>query len=173
MNRGYRVPPRSQAIIREAALSFRNALGLPATEPWFPVVDVYDWRLPKVWEQFHYVLVEPHEMDEHAIAFPGEARIVVRADIYERAGYDEGRDRFTMCHELGHVMLEHSPILARSGSTPTWPVYEDSEWQANTYAAELLMPVAVVLKCRTPDELARVCGVSIDAAITRRRLMKR
>src|SRR5262245_15225898 len=103
MNRGYRVPPLSRAALRDTAKQFREALGLEA-DAWFPIVEVYEWGLPEAWEDFHFEVVEPHAMKEHALAFPGDARVVVREDIYDRACAGEGRDRFTLAHELGHLI---------------------------------------------------------------------
>jgi hypothetical protein len=171
MNRGYRVPAKSRQVVREAATHFRNALGL-AEKPWLPIIDVYEWLLPKVWEDFYFEVLPKTEMgNEHAIAYPGQARIAIREDIYARACDNEGRDRFTLCHELGHIVLQHARSFEKSPVPVSWKVYEDSEWQADAFAAELLMPLEHVINCATPGELALRCGVSVDAAITQRRLV--
>lgn len=170
MTSGYRVPPLSRAVLRDAAIRFRQVLGL-ADHSWFPIVEVYEWRLPEAWEDFHFEIGTIEEMgDDHALAYPAEARVVVREDIYDRACNGEGRDRLTLAHELGHVVLQHSVGLARSAAVhASHKAYEDSEWQATAFGAELLMRVADVKTCRTPDELAARCGVSVQAAITQRR----
>jgi uncharacterized protein DUF955 len=171
MNRGYRVPPKSRQVLRDAAADFRNALGL-SDKPWLPIVDIYEFLLPRLWEEFHFEVLAKDEMGrEHAIAYPAEARIAIREDIYARACEDEGRDRFTLSHELGHIVLQHTRSFAESTGPNSWKVYEDSEWQANAFAAELLMPVQYVVNSRTASELVDRCGVSLQAAITQRHLV--
>jgi Zn-dependent peptidase ImmA (M78 family) len=83
------------------------------------------------------------------------------------------RDRFTIAHELGHYFL-HSlqgeiPIIAyRQGSTRI-------EWEANWFAASLLMPAGKFLKAWSSSQnLARVAeqfGVSEDAAEVRKKAL--
>lgn len=48
---------------------------------------------------------------------------------------NEGRRRFSICHELGHILLEHNLSLKND------PVQEQ---EANIFAAELLMPEAII-----------------------------
>ncbi len=70
------------------------------------------------------------------------------------AGLEMGvpRDRFTFCHELGHLMM-HRPELMTLRALPAvdrllaraavdHPIYMDTEWQADTFAARLLVPDA-------------------------------
>jgi hypothetical protein len=81
------------------------------------------------------------------------------------------RDRFTVAHELGHYFLHAdqgaTPIVAyRSGSTRI-------EWEANWFAAGLLMPKNEFKKilARMGEDLfsiARHFGVSQEAAKVRR-----
>ena len=61
------------------------------------------------------------------------------------------RARFSLSHEVGHVVLHPGELirlsriphreaaLARGASAP-YPVYQDTEWQANAFSAALLMP---------------------------------
>ncbi len=81
------------------------------------------------------------------------------------------RDRFTIAHELGHYFLHSSqgekPIVAyRQGSTRI-------EWEANWFAAALLMPEDEFKKaCRKASSIAVIAGkfgVSEDAAAVRRK----
>lgn len=80
------------------------------------------------------------------------------------------RDRFTVAHELGHYFLHSNqgeqPIVAyRKGSTRI-------EWEANWFAAALLMPRdKFKAACAKIDNLAVIAakfGVSTDAARVRR-----
>jgi predicted transcriptional regulator len=78
------------------------------------------------------------------------------------------RDRFTIAHEFGHYVL-HSrlgerPIMAaRNASGRT-------EWEANWFAAALLMPSERFRKAWAPDRIGDVAsyfGVSYSAAKVR------
>ncbi len=94
------------------------------------------------------------------------------------------RARFCLCHELGHACLHsrelirlgrlsyHDAALLR-GKSPSHPAYLDTEWQANAFAAALLMPAEglVALEARvgilTPSLVAREFNVSRQAATIR------
>ncbi|MGZ0175141.1 MAG: ImmA/IrrE family metallo-endopeptidase, partial [Planctomycetales bacterium] len=80
------------------------------------------------------------------------------------------RDRFTIAHELGHYFLHSDqgeiPIVAfRNGSTRI-------EWEANWFAASLLMPKAEFRQAASRDlsvaALAARFGVSQEAARVRK-----
>jgi Zn-dependent peptidase ImmA (M78 family) len=81
------------------------------------------------------------------------------------------RDRFTLAHELGHYFLhsnqgETQIIATRLGSTRI-------EWEANWFAAQLLMPREPFIKRfkKTTDlaAIASIFKVSVDAAEVRRK----
>lgn len=93
------------------------------------------------------------------------------AEIYINESDSKVRQRFTLAHELGHYVrhqdseriayVDHRAELASSGTNP-------SEIWCNRFAAELLMPAAVVKKYWADgyaiDELRRKFGVS-EAAV--------
>ena len=82
-----------------------------------------------------------------------------------------GRIRFTLAHELGHILLGHlfyeenglHYTLKNREPTPT-----DSpiEHQANIFASRLLAPACILdtLNIRYPDELMTLCGLSRQSA---------
>jgi Zn-dependent peptidase ImmA (M78 family) len=76
----------------------------------------------------------------------------------------QGRDRFTIMHELGHLLLHTSDRiwLRRGHRAPK--AYRDPEWQANAFAGEFLMPAALVRECSWPADMAETFGVSLQAA---------
>lgn len=87
------------------------------------------------------------------------------------------RSKFTFWHEIGHMCLGHDKKFARdaSGEVAEHQAYEDSEWQANQFAAEMLMPLDEIRKMGdvSPDVVAKEFGVSYEAAEIRiRNLMK-
>ncbi|MDG9780899.1 MULTISPECIES: ImmA/IrrE family metallo-endopeptidase [Pseudomonadaceae] len=77
------------------------------------------------------------------------------------------RNRFTIAHELGHVLLGHvnegKPMLRDS----SFQNYDPPETAANTFAAELLMPEHKVRELfrsvRTIQELSEIFVVSNPA----------
>ncbi|VTT97600.1 Marine sediment metagenome DNA, contig: S01H1_L05206 OS=marine sediment metagenome GN=S01H1_13610 PE=4 SV=1: DUF955 [Gemmataceae bacterium] len=86
------------------------------------------------------------------LAFP-DGRILVSEETYTSAVRNLGRARMTLAHESYHgirhcrqlrqqlVHRDGRLVLARRGSIPP---YRDPEWQANTFAAALLMPADAV-----------------------------
>ena len=68
------------------------------------------------------------------------------------------RQRFTIAHEIGHILLNHFNV----------PI-ENREQEANMFAARLLMPICVLYECNIEsiDELKRMCKVSSISAFYR------
>jgi hypothetical protein len=114
------------------------------------------------------------------VLLKGQGRILVDALEAARA---PGRRRFTVAHELGHLVLHDDYVGPRVGhpiSTdlaehaglsggPAYPAalrYPPKELEANQFAAAMLMPAARLEATRIecPLELAEMCGVSVAAA---------
>jgi hypothetical protein len=108
--------------------------------------------------------------------------VLLSTGSYESLCRGYPRPRYTVAHELGHVLLHTGEIIrlgqldARSQAAmhrgaKEHPAYRDTEWQANAFASALLMPVAAIHAMRleagrlpTPDAVARAFGVSVQAA---------
>ena len=78
-----------------------------------------------------------------------------------------GRQRFTITHELGHIVLGHLlegqyTVVNREPA----PGDDPAETQANQFAARILAPACVLhaLNVNTADELSLLCGISQQAA---------
>ena len=61
-------------------------------------------------------------------------------------GTNNNRERFTVAHEAGHIILhrkifENKSLMAARSSKEKIEIYMDPEWQANAAAAALLMPL--------------------------------
>lgn len=78
----------------------------------------------------------------------------------------EQRIRWTISHELGHIMLNH----LRGVCADT-----NKEAAANYFARELLLPLAVLdsLGARSAEDIAEICNVSLEAAQIRTESFKR
>jgi len=79
------------------------------------------------------------------------------------------RDRFTIAHELGHYLLQYKKGMGvRAAGRSPGPSNERVEWEANWFAAGLLMPEDVFREKLTSsnhdiEELAKYFGVSRKA----------
>lgn len=75
---------------------------------------------------------------------------------------------FSICHEIGHVILNHLsfPQTSMTGEGLTDEEYEVLEVEADFFAEEILMP-SPVLRCLMPlqpEEIVTLCNVSLTAA---------
>ena len=91
--------------------------------------------------------------------------IRIKESVYDGAVSGNGRDRMTVAHEIGHLLLLgiFGIKLQRNLKKDKVPLYRSPEWQAKCFAAELLIP-ADLTKDMTPEEIAQKCGVSKAAA---------
>lgn len=78
-----------------------------------------------------------------------------------------GRQRFTIAHELGHIVLGHldDGQYTEINREPA-PGNAPEETQANQFAARLLAPACVLhaLNVRSAEEVSQICGISHRAA---------
>lgn len=159
------VPPRSRAAIREIAHMVRDVVS--CTVPRFPIVEVLEHVLPTLFPRYVLEICDSTEMGvNHGLTYPEEWRIQLREDIYERACDGEGRDRMTLAHELGHLILHQNVAFARKSPDAAVPSYMDSEWQANCFGGELLVCSRHIQCCSNTADVERVFGVSSQAAST-------
>jgi Zn-dependent peptidase ImmA (M78 family) len=109
---------------------------------------------------------------------------------YNRLEEGHPRAGYFVAHELGHCLL-HSDQLVRLAQMPTHQQaafhrgrtdhkpYEDTEWQANSFASALLMPARGIYAIEqgferlTPSLVAVRFGVSTEAAGYRLELYQR
>ena len=110
-----------------------------------------------------------------------EILVTLDHNTYLALNDESPRALFCLCHELGHVCVHsiklvelssipHEVAALNRGDIPAHRVYEDTEWQANAFAAAFLVPadgLANLEKSRgilTAQELVRRFNVSFDAA---------
>jgi Zn-dependent peptidase ImmA (M78 family) len=89
----------------------------------------------------------------------------IKQKVYDGACEGNGQDRFTIAHEQGHylTLCVNGLRLQRNFEKRRLRHYERPEWQANAFAAGLLMPVHLV-RDMCPEEMVEVCGVTWTAA---------
>lgn len=107
---------------------------------------------------------------------PETGELILDESTYIGLLDDEGRDRFTVAHEIGHVVL-HRPyyksisrrrrqaiLLNRSQVKP----YQHPEKQSDVFASEFLIPThhasQLILEGATVQDFSRIFLVSWDAA---------
>lgn len=190
-----RVPALDRAEIRNEAKKLRKAFGLLPRDV-FNVVRFCEFALP---DEFgiYFEIRDHDEMDLHTVGkstfFPPS--IEVSDNVYEEAAEGASRGRWILAHELGHIWLLHgyqtdSEVIGREDTRveaavvstlrgpmslsfePKIPDEESAEWQADEFAAELLMPAS---ECRkmSVEEIVKTYGVSETNAERRKRFLKR
>lgn len=163
--RGVKVSPQSKINIQRLASAVRTKLFAAPANSWLDLAYHLEFTLPKLgleWE-----VVEKHVMpDIEAATNPDNLKMVIREDIYNALHNSldplHNRARFTIAHEFGHLLMHEGVALARH-SNYTHKFFEDSEWQADAFAAELLMPSEGCLGM-TPEDIRSIYGVSNTAA---------
>lgn len=153
------VAPMSRRKIRAFAAQFRQLIGLENVL-YFPIVQIIEWGLPQL--GINYEILTTEEMaDTYGLANTQNKVLYIREDVYCGAIDDNPRDRFTLCHELGHSLL-HTPGRV-SFARGEIPAYRNPEWQANTFAGELMAPYNLVCALSV-NEIMEQCGMSRRAA---------
>lgn len=77
----------------------------------------------------------------------------------------KNRQRFTVAHELGHIVLGHVgkyTLVNREPSANDNPI----EAEANVFASRLLAPACVLheIGVKSPQEISELCGISLQSA---------
>lgn len=169
-------PPLSRLNIETIALDLvRDRVPQLLTEPGaFPVIDFVEYEL----YQLHGYRTWSSELTlgVEAVTIPQQKTLYLREDVYEALTEDQGRARFTATHEEGHVWLHRGlRTYSRRGEQlglfrkAEIPAFRDPEWQANQFAAAVLMPapavrVLVAREGTNPGALAETFKVSAAAA---------
>ncbi|WP_418131527.1 ImmA/IrrE family metallo-endopeptidase [Variovorax sp. 278MFTsu5.1] len=165
--RGHIVAPRGIAAIREIAVDARQVLDLgdaPVSMPHFlDSLSLFGVTVDVIEDEDLMLMMAGVE----AVCVPESATINLTPATYEAARRNDPRTRFTIFHELGHFVLQHSKALARHNYVAK--PFIDSEWQADQFSAEMTMPLEVMLRLDllTPTKVAQFFQTSLPAAITR------
>lgn len=186
---GHIVPPTSRKVLRMKATAVRKEYGIPLKDP-FPIVHFLECTLSEQDPHFSFEVVEACRLQptEHArtTRLGNDAVMMIREDVYDGACNGLGRDRFTLAHEFGHYLL-HLPLGASPvhNSSSWFPrtieeyakpqgkdprSYLNSEWQADAFAGELLMPAEIIRNLEEPEIVKRFV-VSKETAHRQRSLL--
>lgn len=166
-NQGFKVPGRRIAEIAGIAGRVRSTLGVHGVR--FNAGQVLE-SLSRSGITVDVIEDDSTELPHGVMACwaPDILTLCFRHGVYIGACQGEPRALFTVAHELGHLALGHRRTFNRDVGGKC-EVYEDSEWQANTFAAEFLMPLQMITSNRlsSAQAIAAFFGVSAQAAETR------
>lgn len=167
------VPPLSGAQIAQLAESIRRDMQIKTDD--FPLIQFLELVMPRLFPDFALEVGLMSEMGaNHGLTIPAENVIRLREDVYEGLFQGRGRDRFTAAHELGHYIMHRKvPIVFHRQEHGRLEAYRDSEWQANTFAGDLLMPQSLMIRCNSIEEVVHRFGVSSQAAMVQNKKLSR
>ena len=165
---GVEVPPCIREELRKVAAQIRGTLGLAYNEC-FPVACFIERVLPKIYDDFVLEILPRDQLGErHGETFPDKHLMRLREDVYIGMCEGSGQHRFAGAHECAHhIYHEGIPLAFFRSSAKNLPLFRNSEWQADTLAAELLMPYEAVKHMGVQDIKTKY-GVSRSVAQCRR-----
>lgn len=167
--RGYIVSSMGIQAIRDKAIYVRSILGLTRN----PVdLEIFLEQLSDFGITIDVVSDEDmqgFENHSEACCVPQTATIYLTEETYRKACMNDARTRFTIFHELGHLLLGHNRELHRANIPKDVKPYQDSEWQADRFSAEITMPLDIIYDYElfSVEKIKEQFGVSDKAAETR------
>ena len=166
---GVRVPARTRDDIRLVAHRVRDELiceGLGLRQPNLPLIRILEAL--QYHEVIEFEVMEDHELGSHlADADPDRGVLRLRNEVYVGADAGEPFYRSVIAHELGHLFLHQN--CSRFGKSAVeqsmgHAAFEDSEWQAQVFAGELLVDVRLLEPPFVVQHVMRIFGVSYQMA---------
>ncbi len=153
--------PMKRADLFAHANKVREIFGL-ASVPLLPIVELTEIGLTNALPGFGIDIVEVDDLTKSIYAeyLPDHKLLRIREDVYERAIRGVPRDRFTLAHEFAHAVLHTDTRLHRQHVSSRPVAYCCPEWQANTFAGELLVPFNLYNQIGDPADACTVFGVS-------------
>lgn len=157
--------PTSRKDLSNLARKFRKIIGVE-NQLYMPIVQLIELILPRIDPKFDLEIVSIDELptNTYAITYPDESKMIIREDVYNDVCEDQGRARFTLAHEFFHYIFHGSGNIGFARSMDDVPPYANPEWQANTFAAELLIPYYLISGLSV-DEVMVKCRVSRQCAV--------
>jgi len=158
--------PLQRTRLRAIAAKIRELAG-NRNIIYFPIVEFVEHKMPRLFPGFHLEIVPKSYFPPgiHGETLVDEQVIRIREDVYLGAICENGRDRMTIAHEVGHYILlvVKGVNFYRSFDNKKIEAFRDPEWQAKAFAGELLCPFHLIKGMATP-QIALACGVSDEAA---------
>ena len=161
----YRATGISRQDIRRVVRHIKRLIGWENVFN-YPIMQFLELALPTFIPDFVLEIVPVNEMgNKHGETYPSKKLIRIREDVYLGAHAGNGRDRLTIAHEIGHLLLhdDNSIALCRLAPDEKLKAYEDPEWQANAFGGELLAS-SYLINGLSVREVSERCGVTKAAA---------
>ena len=157
-----KVKPRSRKDIRNIAETLKKKWALKGKK--INILKFLEIFVSLV--KYEYEIVEDSQLKTNYAEFdPSDKVMRIRESVYLGAAKGNTRDRFTIAHEIGHMILNSlmDAEIKFCRFDETVKSYEDIEWQANTFAAEFLVDFSEI-EYMNIDEISEKFGVSRKVA---------
>lgn len=187
--RGFRVSSLAYIDLERAGMKARDVLapdvpptrGLSGMEV-FEGLDAFTVMAGGKTYPLTYGIVSRLPQGVEALTYLNRDKAAIQIDLlettYRALERNEPRALFTVGHEIGHAVMHTSTVVdmatmphvsaALMRGSPDHKVFADSEWQADGFAAALLMPLDGLAAndngSLTVSMVQRQYGVSYDAA---------
>lgn len=162
-------------------IELRAKLFLQKTYPYlldapdaFPAQQFFERDLYKLFG-FHYSVQDlPSGISGTTDFDPDRKELILSANTYEQLLEEDGRARFTVLHEAGHIFL-HKDYMSTLSTTRSGlklnrsmiPAYQDPEWQANYFAGAVMLPrhhiIKLISQGKFPQDIKRIFKTSRQA----------
>lgn len=157
------VAPRSMKNIREVVNVIKKHCGFYDCLQ-FPVMFFWEQIIPKVFEDYRFLYVNDNELEGlEAYTDHKKKMVKIKTSVYLNALEGSYKDLFTISHEIGHLFLHDEEAIIFARSYMRVPAYRSAEWQANYFAAELLMGSHLILDMSI-EEISKECLVCEKSA---------
>ena len=170
---GYEVPPISWGEIDDITETIRLRMNL-LDQPYFPIGEYLELVMSNKLRLFDVEVMFREEMPNEYSTVSRDGRLLrVREDVYEGLWRGTGHSRFTLAHELGHMVMHCTGIEVYALASGQYvPGYRNSEAQANYFASSLLMPKKFFSANDDPFSVSKRHGVSRPAALHRLKYLR-
>lgn len=120
----------------------------------------------------------PPTMEAYCEFCPAERRfrLVLTELTYNRLRKADGRAAFTLAHELGHIWLHHEELMVLGRLShkacvlarvrDEFPVYHDTEWQADAFAGPFLAPARGIDQLVAAGAIVDGTGICIEFGLS-------
>lgn len=158
------VTARRSDEIRSIAHQYKDKFGLGHVRA-VPIVELLE-VLPKfTGEQFDYEICSANEFGYgvEAVTYPDHMLMRISQKVYDAACTNDGRSRFTLAHELGHLILHRNqpPSFARATN---FPIYCDCEWQSDEFGGYFMIDDRLIHPTMTVNDIMTEFCVTRSAA---------
>ncbi len=157
------VAPRSMKNIRKVVNDIKKRCGLFECLQ-FPLMIFWEYILPDMFPNYRFLYVNDDELEGlEAYTDHNQKVVKIKTSVYLNALEGSFKDLFTIAHELGHLFLHDEEAIIFARSFMNVPAFRSAEWQANYFAAELLMGSHLIIDMSI-EEISKECLVCKKSA---------